>query len=67
MVMEDDGVEYDHKFGSKKEYGSAICGNIFFHVRMVVIFIALVALQRRRIWRLTIICDRKLGLRHLYT
>jgi hypothetical protein len=29
---------------------------------MVVIYIVLVALHCRRIWRLTIICDRMLGL-----
>ena len=49
MIMESDGVDYDHTFGSKKERGIAVCRNISFSVPIIVIFIALLALQSRRI------------------
>ena len=61
MIMESDGAGYDHTFGSKKERGIVVCSNISFRVPIIVIFIVLVALQRRRIWRITLICNRTLG------
>lgn len=66
MIMESDGADYDHKFGSKKGGGIAVCRNVSFSVPIVVIFIVLGALRRRRIWRITLICNRMLGLHRIY-